>query len=73
MNEQENRKSTQRSTQVQAARRLTALLLHVWIDVIMMASYKWCFLVRNPEGWQREVGEEQILPWEITSLSYLEP
>ena len=39
----ENRKtSTHRSTQVQAARRLTALLMHVWIDVIMVASYKWC-------------------------------
>ena len=23
-------------------RRLTALLLHVWIDVMMVASYKWC-------------------------------
>ena len=33
---------TQRSTKVQAARRLTTLLLHVWIDVIMVASYKWC-------------------------------
>ena len=33
---------TRRSTQVQAARRLTALLLHVWIDVIIVASYKWC-------------------------------
>ena len=34
------RTDTHRSTQVQAARRLTALLLHVWIDVIMVASYK---------------------------------
>ena len=34
------RTSTHRSTQVQAARRLTALLMHVWIDVIMVASYK---------------------------------
>ena len=74
MNEQENRKSTQRSTQVQAARRLTALLLHVWIDVIMVASYRWCFLARDPEGWRREVDEEQILPWrDHLSLFYLEP
>ena len=34
--------NTQRSTQVQAAQRLTALLLHVWIYVIMVASYKLC-------------------------------
>ena len=34
--------TTQRSTQVQATRRLTALLLHVWTDVIMVVSYKLC-------------------------------
>ena len=33
---------TRRSTQVQAARRLTALLLHVWIDIILVSSYKGC-------------------------------
>ena len=37
----------QRSNQVQAARRLTAQLLHVWIDVIMVASYK-CVPTREP-------------------------
>ena len=35
--------NTQQSTQVQAAQRLTALLLHVWIDVIMVVSYKLCY------------------------------
>ena len=39
----ENREtSTQRSTQVQAVRRITALLLHVWIYVVLVAGYKWC-------------------------------
>ena len=47
----ESRKtSTQRSTQIQAARRLTALLLHVWIDVIMVASYKLCSRLGTRQG-----------------------
>ena len=41
---------TRRSTQVQATRRLTALLLHVWIDVIMVASYKLCSGLGTRQG-----------------------
>ena len=53
---------TQRSTQVQAARRQTALLLHVWIDIIMLDSYKGV-LHADPEGYRLELEDEQILPW----------
>ena len=53
---------TQRSTQVQAAQRLAALLLHVGTDVIMVASYKGV-RQENPTGWWLEVEDEQILPW----------
>ena len=42
--------STQQSTQVQAARRLIALLLHVWIYVIMVAVYKWCSELGTRQG-----------------------
>ena len=42
--------STHRSTQVQAVRRLTALLLYIWIDVIMVASYKWCSELGTRQG-----------------------
>ena len=31
------------------------------------------FRGRNPAGWRLEVGDEQILPWEITSLLRLQP
>ena len=37
----ESKQGTQRSTQVQAARRLTALLLHVWIDGGIMVWLQW--------------------------------
>ena len=38
----------------------------------MVESYK-CVLRANPAGYQPEVEDEQILPWEITSLSSLNP
>ena len=61
------RTSTQQSTQVQAARRLTVLLMHVWIDVIMpyrvpCGELQVVFRMGNPAGWWLEVGDEQILP-----------
>ena len=59
------KQSTQRRrefTQVQAARRLKSLLLHVWIEVFIMV---WLTMVVSgvyPAGWRPEVDDEQILP-----------
>ena len=58
------KQSTQRRrefTQVQAARRLKALLLHVWIEVFIMVWFTRVFLGMNPVGCWPEVDEEQIL------------
>ena len=44
-------KGTQGATQVQAARRLTALLLHVWIDGFFIV-----WLTMEPPGWGTRKG-----------------
>ena len=45
---------TQGFTQIKAARRLTALLLHVWIYIIMVVAYKGVLRV-NSAVYQLEI------------------
>ena len=53
--------------------RLTALLLHVWTDIIIMVeSYKGVLHV-NPAGYRPEVEDEQILPWGYHLSFYSKP
>ena len=49
--DEQTRTKTQRFTQVQDARRLTALLLHVWIDIIIMVETYKGVLGVNPAGY----------------------
>ena len=46
---------------VQAARRLTALLLHVWIDGGNMVWLQWCLRRGTRQGFWLEEEEGQIL------------
>ena len=64
---------THRSSQVQAAWRLTALLLHVWIDIIIMVeSYKGVLHV-NLVGYRPRLKVSRSYPGKITSLSTPNP